>query len=372
MRVLHVYSGNLYGGIEAMLRTIATCRTSSLQSDVALCFEGRLSRELEAADVRVHRLPEARASRPYGVRRARQVLTTLAATGGFDRVICHAAWSQAIFGPAVRQTDTPLVFWAHDVLTGRPWTERWARRTLPDLAICNSHFTAATLSTLYRDVPLSVVYPPVVTASPEMTTTERLLIRAELQTPPDAVVVIQATRSQAWKGHALLLEALARLRDVAAWTWWLAGGVQRPAEREFVDLLRRTVRQLGIESRVRFVGERSDVRRILAAADLYCQANLRPEPFGVTFVEALAAGLPVVTTAMGGALEIVDDSCGILVAPGDSRALAEALRGLIVDPTRRAQLSSGAPARARQVADCTLQMRALHEALANMTERLAV
>ncbi len=70
MRVLHVYSGNLFGGIEALLLTLARHRADcpSLDGDVALCFEGRLGRELEAAGVRVHRLPEVRASRPQTVR----------------------------------------------------------------------------------------------------------------------------------------------------------------------------------------------------------------------------------------------------------------------------------------------------------------
>ena len=57
--------------------------------------------------------------------------------------------------------------------------------------------------------------------------------------------------------------------------------------------------------------QRDDVPRLLAAADIFCQPNLGPEPFGIGFVEALSAGLPVITTATGGALEIVDGDCGI-------------------------------------------------------------
>jgi len=55
--------------------------------------------------------------------------------------------------------------------------------------------------------------------------------------------------------------------------------------------------------RVRFVGERLDVARILAAADIFCQPNIEAEPFGIVFIEALYAGLPVVASASGGALE---------------------------------------------------------------------
>ena len=57
------------------------------------------------------------------------------------------------------------------------------------------------------------------------------------------------------------------------------------------------------------------------AADIHCQPNTAPEPFGLVFVEALYAGLPVVTTALGGALEILTDACGVLVPAGDAPAL---------------------------------------------------
>jgi len=69
---------------------------------------------------------------------------------------------------------------------------------------------------------------------------------------------------------------------------------------------------------------------------------------------------------MGGALDIVDDSCGILVPPDDVVALAASLRRLIEDPVLRARLSSAGPARARQVSDPGAQLRQLSDALHGM------
>jgi glycosyltransferase involved in cell wall biosynthesis len=80
---------------------------------------------------------------------------------------------------------------------------------------------------------------------------------------------------------------------------------------------------------------------LLVAADIHCQPNTGPEPFGIAFVEALYAGLPVVTTAIGGGLEIVDESCGKLVAPDDANALSKVLRSLITNPGERAILAAG-------------------------------
>jgi glycosyltransferase involved in cell wall biosynthesis len=364
MRVLHVYGGNLYGGIETLLVTMARLRTlcPSLEPEMALCFDGRLSAELRATGTPVHRLPEVRASRIQTVVRARRALTALLSRGRFDCVICHAAWSQALLGASVKRADIPLVFWAHDAVTGKHWTERLARRVRPDLVICNSRYTAASVGNLYPDVPSLVLAYPVSVEMPRLTSTERAAVRASVDTAIDSTVIIQVSRMERWKGHTLLIEALARLRELP-WVWWIVGGAQRPEELAYVARLRAAADRLDVADRVRLLGERGDVRQLLAAADIHCQANLGPEPFGITFIEALAAGLPVVTAAMGGALEIVDDSCGILVPPDDVAALAESLRRLIEDPVLRARLSSAGPARAREVSDPATQMRRLSDAL---------
>jgi glycosyltransferase involved in cell wall biosynthesis len=102
---------------------------------------------------------------------------------------------------------------------------------------------------------------------------------------------------------------------------------------------------------------------LLSAADLLCQPNLTPEPFGIAFVEALAAGLPVVASRAGGAAEIVDDSCGLLVPPGDAASLGAALERLVAEPMLRGRLSANAPARARQLSDPVVQLGHLAQVL---------
>jgi len=100
------------------------------------------------------------------------------------------------------------------------------------------------------------------------------------------------------------------------------GGAQRDAEVRYLGALSVSAARMGIAGRVRFLGERTDTSALYAAADLYCQPNTQPDSYGLTFVEALSAGLPVITSAIGGATEIVDASCGVLVPPGDPAALA--------------------------------------------------
>jgi glycosyltransferase involved in cell wall biosynthesis len=363
MKVLHISAGNLFGGVETLLATLARQRglCPEMTPHFALCFEGRLASELRAADVSPHLLGEVRVRKPWTVWRARQMLAALFQRQRFDVVVCHSVWPQALFGPVVRAAGLPLMFWLHDAALGKHWLERWAKRTRPDAAICDSRFTAEGLPNLYREVPAKVVYCPV--AIPESactgTASERRAVRAELNTAEDAVVIIQVGRMEPLKGHRLCLEALAQLVDVPQWVCWQVGGAQRPHERRYQDELKATAARLGIADRVRFVGARSDVPRLLAAADVYCQPNISPDTFGLTFIEALLAGLPVVTTAMGGALEIVNSACGVLVPGENAPALATVLRRMIKDADWRNSLAALGPARARALCDPARQLAKL-------------
>jgi len=104
----------------------------------------------------------------------------------------------------------------------------------------------------------------------------------------------------------------------------------------------------------------------MTAADIFCQPNLSPEPFGIVFIEALGHGLPVVTVNMGGAAEIVNSDCGALVS-GNADELASALARLIDDPNARRTLGSHGPERARAISDVSRQMASFAKALASIT-----
>jgi glycosyltransferase involved in cell wall biosynthesis len=364
IRVLHVYPGNLYGGVERMLSTSAALQGAGLEQRFALCFDGRLAEEIRASGASLQMLGPVRVSRPWTVVRARRRLARVLDQARPDVVICHSSWAQGLFGDVARARGIPLVFWLHDAVTGRTWADGFARRTRPDLAICTSRFAQGTLQRLWADVPAEVVYPPV--PRPEPGAVDRTPLRARLDTSADDAVILQASRMEPWKGHRLLIQGLAGIRDVRGWTCWIAGGAQRAHEEAHLAEVYALAQQLGVAQRIRFLGQRDDVPALMAAADVLCQPNLGPEPFGIAFVEAMHAGLPIVATAIGGAREIVDASCGILVAPEDPAALADALRRLIADPALRAQLGAAGPAHARALCDPDQQTQRLREVLANL------
>jgi glycosyltransferase involved in cell wall biosynthesis len=357
MRVLHVAAGNLYGGVERILEEIARHAPPGSRHEFALAFDGRLAAGLDAAGAPRHRLGGVRFSRPLSVWRARRRLRHLVTGQRYDAVIGHAPWAFALAAPAVR--GARKVLWAHDASAGQHWTERRTARHHPDVVICNSRFTSAAVGSWLDGARREVVYAPV--SAPAPAGSARADVRRELGTNSGAIVIVMTSRLERWKGHLQLLRAAAALRG--DWTMWIAGGVQRPHEAEYARELQTFADGLACRDRIRFLGERRDVPQLLAAADIHCQPNSDPEPFGLAFVEALYASLPVVTTDLGGVREIVTQDCGILVPAGDGVALASSLQGLIDDPARRAALGAAGPARAAALCEPAAQIAALERAL---------
>lgn len=349
MVVLHVHSGNLYGGIETVLATLV--REGAGAGPVhhfALCFGGRLAEELRGYGAPVHDLGAVRLSRPDSVRSARNALRRVLAEVTPDVILTHLPWTHAVFGRRLKAATRPVVQWVHGPIEGVVGS--LARLTLPDALICNSAYTRAGVPPAYHAVPVETIFYPL-SVPPPYDAAARAETRAALSTSPADVAIVQASRLEPWKGHREHLRALARLVDLPHWVLWIVGGAQRASEAGYQRELHDLARSLGIDSRVRFAGEQQDVARFMAAADVYCQPNIGPEPFGMTYVEALQAGLPVVASRAGALPEIVDDRTGVLVPPGDIARLADALGMLIEHAARREELGRAAPARARALCD---------------------
>jgi len=365
--VLHVHSGNLFGGVERILETLAayTPPDAPMTSAFALCFNGRLSEELGADAAVVHHLGEVQVRRPDQVWRARRALHTVLSGQSYDVAVVHSSWSQAIFGPTVQAAETPLVRWFHAPDPGPAWLERWAKRARPALALCNSRYTLDHARARLADIRAEVQYPlagwPVVPIGDA-----RSDVRARLGTAADTVVIVMASRIEPLKGHRLLVDALTRV-PASNWQVWIVGGAQRPEEIAYLSEVQRAVASAGLGERVRFLGERTDIPSLMAAADIYCQPNTGPEAFGLSFVEALAAGLPVVTTRLGAAPEVVDRACGLLVQPGSPDELALALSTLVGDGAARQRLGDAGRRRAADFCDLPTSFSALAHTLRTLT-----
>jgi glycosyltransferase involved in cell wall biosynthesis len=367
LRVLHVNPGNLYGGVETFLTTLAQCRRlcRDMVPEFAVCVPGRLATELAETGVRVHVLGAVRLSRPWTALKARAALDHLLCSGRVDVAVCHQPWTQAVFGGVVRHCEIPYVGYFHGPADGG-WPERLARRLRPRLIIAPSRHSLAAVRPLFPDVPgevLNYPLPPQAASLADVSAARRAEVRTNLGAGPGDVVILQASRLERWKGPDVVLRALGRLKDLPNWRFWLAGGAQRALERAYFRELEEVAAATGIADRVAFLGQRTDVDELMRAADVYCQGNRGPEGFSLSFLEACSSGLPVVTSELGGAREMIGDWCGLLVPPDNADLLADALRKLIQDPGLRATLSARARDQAVRLCDTGQQLRRLHAML---------
>jgi UDP-glucose:(heptosyl)LPS alpha-1,3-glucosyltransferase len=171
---------------------------------------------------------------------------------------------------------------------------------------------AARLTVIYNGVDLGRFHP-------DNRARERPGARAEVGLSHDAWVVLFTGSGFERKGLGTAIEAVATLRHRPAHLLVVGKGEVRS--------YRSLAEQLGIGDRIVWLGPRPDVERWYAAADALVLPTLY-EPFGNVHLEALASGLPVVTTTAAGGAEVVGGDCGAVVPPGDAKAVADALRRL--------------------------------------------
>ncbi len=166
-------------------------------------------------------------------------------------------------------------------------------------------------------------------ADPPVSTADHIQeLRQECDVPDGAAVLCAVGRLTLQKNFPLMLDALAQVGD-KNWCLLLVGdGEER-------DALVRQADSLGIAERVRFLGKRNDVPRIMQASDLMVMSSAW-EGFPYVVIEALANRLPVVSTDVGGVREaVIDDTTGLLVPPGDKGRLVQALERALSDHASR-------------------------------------
>jgi glycosyltransferase involved in cell wall biosynthesis len=145
-----------------------------------------------------------------------------------------------------------------------------------------------------------------------------------------------------WKGHEVFLKAIARLQPLGLrLRAFVIGGPIYQTEGSQLDLdaLRRLAADLGIGDRVGFTGFIEDTASAMRALDVIVHASTEPEPFGRVIAEGMACGRPVISSATGGAYELIQENYNALVhPPGDYVVLAERIAELVRDKELRIRM----------------------------------
>jgi glycosyltransferase involved in cell wall biosynthesis len=227
--------------------------------------------------------------------------------------------------------------------------------------IVNSTATARAFMLAGGDARLvSVAYPGIdqapFSAVPAATVAA---IRTSLCAGPAPLIGVFG-RLAPWKGQDVFIDAIARLPGAVG----VIAGTALFGEDKYVALLHRQVAALGLESRIHFLGFRNDIPALMRAMDVIVHSSTAPEPFGRVVVEGMLAGRPVVASAAGGVLEIIEHGkTGWLYEPGNAASLAETLRNVLEYTDQTAMIAACGLAHSSKTFTIEAGIRKIDEAL---------
>jgi glycosyltransferase involved in cell wall biosynthesis len=365
MRVLYVNQTADVSGAEHSLLALIAGLKGEVEPTLA-CPTGRLSRLAAEAGIPTEPIVGTQASfRLHPVHTTRGVVeigrSALQVRGLAKRLappLIHANTTRAALLAVLARRPRPPVLahirdWAPEGRFSSFVLDVVARRA--DLVVANSAFIARQFDGLALRQPVTVIHNPVDLTRFDPETVDRAEVRRELGLGEDQVALAVVAQLTPWKGQDDAIRALAGLRDagreravlLVAGSAKFSGAGTQYDNAGYAEGLRRLAAELGVEDRVRFLGERGDVPRVLAAADVLLLPSWR-EAFGRIAIEAMAMGKPVLATDSGGPAEIVRPGVdGLLLAPKQPEAWARALEPLVDDAATRARMGAAARERSR-------------------------
>lgn len=373
-RTLFVDHAAQLGGAELILLDIV--RAFAGRAAVRMFEDGPLRERLRERGVPV--ILPADGSAFAGIKRDRSLLRAAPLAAGllrtalsiardaraFDLIYANSQKAFVLSAIASVLSRRPLVWHLHDILDrahfGGPQlhlvvalANRVAAAVLvPSRAVARSFLAAGGRPDLPHLVPNGVTLDqdPVPAAA-------RPALRRALGLPAGFLVGV-FSRLAPWKGQDVALRALADLPGAGC----VITGDALFGEHAYAAELRRLAASLGVADRVRFLGHRADVPRLMQAVDAVVHPSVAAEPFGRTLVEGMLSRVPVVAAAAGAVPEILDEGrAGVLVPPGDAAALAAALRALRQAPAGFAGMIELAHDRARKAYSSSLMQERVRE-----------
>ena len=358
LRVMHVFGGRVRSGVETSILTLAGGQRQGLGEVVLVPLaEGAFTGEARDLGFTVAPLNKKRRYDVFSIPRLARIikqhridiLHSHAVNGSF--YACPAGRLAGVRGQ-VCHFHAPTTESLEDVYRWKLprvaayryhlWLTRWCQRVI------------TVNPALRRDLirrgapPEKVVFIPNALDPDDYdhTRAARRALRDELGLPPEVSVVGAVARLSAFKNFPLLLRAAKRLLDAREPVCFvLAGdGPDRP-------MLEKMAAELGIARDVHFLGWRKDVSRVLSGFDVFVLSS-SSEGFGLSMMEAMATGLPIVATDVDGPRVLVEHGeTGLLVPSGDAGRMAEAIRSLVHDKDRARRF--GQAGRARTERDFT-------------------
>lgn len=328
LRIVFSEAATSYGGQEQYIHKLMKGLRDRGHHLEAICQpHAVLTEKLREDGFKVHTLyTDGPANFFKGVVKLRKVLRD----GRFDVVNTNSRRDTILVGVAARLARVPLIVRSRHL--AKKVGSLFSYTVVPHAVIACSEFVRSHL--LERGVKpnqVRVVYPSVpVEHWPSGST-----LRSELKLSDNDIVVVCVAVMRAQKGHETLLKAVAPLIKSQPNIHLVLAGAGA-----MLETLQSSVQAQGLEKRVHFLGMRADIPNVLNGSDIFALAT-EIEATGTVYVEAQAAGLPVVGTRVGGVPEMmIESETGFLVPPHDPQALHAAINRLVADAALRKTMGS--------------------------------
>lgn len=336
----------LAGGAERVAIELACAldRTRFAPHVIVTRGDGPLRSLLDAADVPYTLLERRRALDLRAWRRAHRLIAATASAGGM--LHAHKFGSNAWAALLSRTAGVPLVVHEHNFSAEpsrlRSFIDRFWIATRAQRVLCVSDSVADIERSNGVPADLVEVVPNGVRLDAAW---PRDRARTELALDPGAFTIGIVGRLRPEKAHEVLLAAIARLtsNDAPRHAIQLCVVGDGPRRAELESL----AEALGIAVHVSWAGEREDAATLAAAFDAAVICS-HWEGLPLAALEAMAAGVPLVASSVGGLPTLLEDGAGLLAPPGDAAAFADALRVLIDDPERCATIAAAGRARVEE------------------------
>jgi len=320
------------GGQEQALLLMTGLKRRGHCAELVAVRDSAIASRAQAAGIRVHAVAD-RARRIGAARRLRQLIREKR----FDLVYANEAHALTAAWLARAHSHVPLAAARRVAFPLSRSPISLARYRAAARIVAISQAVRSELLAAGLDAKRIEVVPDGVEIPDPIRPEARLRARERWGLPADATVIVNAGALSAEKGHALLIEAFARLqRESGTCRLLIAGDGPLRAH------LERQAQEAGLAGAVTFAGFVSDVDSVYRAGDLFVFPSLH-EGAGTSLLRAMAFGLPVLALARGGVTEIIEDGRnGILVAKPSAEGLAWAAKGMLGDRELRERLSLAA------------------------------
>lgn len=349
MKLLYVSPNAELGGAERILETFIKYHDRQ-QFEVFVVFlrEGSLEEKWRNLGAQVLKIPPFRFRNLSQLLQKQWLLRKILSENKIDLVHSTMSYGHLFAGPVALSLGIPEIWFQHGPV-GKSW-DQMAALVPTNLILCNSHYTEKLQNRLSSS-QTKVIYGPVEIPKIDPLSVNKLRddFRKKFKFSSDDFLCVHVARLDPWKGQENFIKAIALAHEKNPKIKGLVVGGTDLGHADFEQQLKNYVQEKGLQKVIHFTGHLNSVSEAFYAADMFIHTSKIPEPLGLSILEALACGTPVIAANLGGPIEILTHGeNGFLNPASDIENLKNLILTLVEQPMLRSKFKTQGLAKAQE------------------------